>query len=304
MRYHLVALFTVGVWGVTFVSTKVLLCDLTPLWILLLRFAVGFAMLCALRPHVLRLKERRHELLFVAAGATGIAGYYLLENVALVFTTATAVGVIVAAAPLFTAIISAMLGTRSALTARFLVGFLLAMGGLALVGASSASGGAAGALDGPMLFGDLLALLAALVWAVYSVLVKRISDLGYETVASTKRIFLWGLVFIAPATLLLDGNALDAAVLLQWENALNLLFLGLVASAACFVTWNASVRHLGAATAATYIYLVPAITATASILLLGEPLNAPIVLGTCLTISGLLLSQGKRASGTKGLRRR
>ncbi len=97
MKSHLIALFTVGIWGVTFVSTKVLLEDFSPLWILLLRFTIGFIALFALRPKILKMKRRRDELLFIAAGATGIAGYYLLENIALVFTTATAVGVIVAA---------------------------------------------------------------------------------------------------------------------------------------------------------------------------------------------------------------
>lgn len=72
-----------------------LLADFSPLWILLIRFAVGFCALCLARPSVLRLGERRHELLFAAAGATGIAAYYLLENMALVFTTATAVGAII-----------------------------------------------------------------------------------------------------------------------------------------------------------------------------------------------------------------
>lgn len=294
MRYHLVALFTIFVWGVTFVSTKVLLLSFTPLWILLLRFAVGFLVLCALRPHILKPRERRHEALFIAAGATGIAAYYLLENVALVFTTATAVGVIVAASPLFTALAQAVLGDRSALSVRFFAGFAVAMAGLVIVGLGSETTGsgplAAGAGN---LLGDLLALLAALVWAIYSVLVKRIADLGYETIASTKRTFLWGLLFIAPATLLFGQGLPPASALVSPLNAANLLFLGAVASAACFVTWGVSVKNLGAATSATYIYLVPAITATASILILGEPLNAAIILGVLLTITGLLLSQGK-----------
>lgn len=130
MKYHLIAIFTIFVWGTTFVSTKVLLQSLSPLWILLLRFAIGFAVLCALRPHILHLEDRKHELLFAAAGATGIAGYYLLENVALMFTTATAVGVIVAASPLFTAIISALLGEP--LNALIVCGILLTIVGLLL----------------------------------------------------------------------------------------------------------------------------------------------------------------------------
>lgn len=303
MRYHLIALFTVFVWGITFVSTKVLLTDFTPLWILLLRFAVGFGALCVLRPRILRLKERRHEALFAAAGATGIAAYYLLENVALVFTTATAVGVIVAAAPLFTALAQAATGDRSALNARFFIGFVVAMAGLVVVGRGSGVEGAEWpSFAGSAWAGDLLALLAALVWAVYSMLVKRIADLGYETIASTKRTFLWGLVLIVPATVLFGQPTPQPSAFASPMNDANLLFLGAVASAACFVTWGVSVKHLGAATSTTYIYLVPAITATASILVLGEPLNAAIVLGVALTITGLLLSQwkGSRNAPTAG----
>ncbi len=73
---------------------------------------------------------------------------------------------------------------------------------------------------------------------------------------------------------------------------LNLLFLGAVASAVCFVTWGIAVKRLGAVRSSAYIYLVPAITATASVLLLGEPLNGWIVAGVAMTIGGLALSQG------------
>ena len=68
---HILALMTVAIWGLTFVSTKVLLESFLPVEILFLRFLLGFVALCLMSPHVLRLKERRHELYFIAAGATG-----------------------------------------------------------------------------------------------------------------------------------------------------------------------------------------------------------------------------------------
>ncbi len=294
MKYHLVALFTIGVWGMTFVSTKVLLTDVSPLWILLLRFALGLLVLCAIRPHVLKLRHGKDELLFAAAGATGIASYYLLENVALVYASATSVGVIVAASPLFTALFSTAFGDRSSMNARFFCGFALAMAGLVVVGVGAT--GHEGAMDfaGPAAFGDLLALAAAFVWAVYSTLVARIAGRGYETIAATKRTFVWGVAFILAATLAFDPHPPQVDALLNWRAALNLVFLGAVASAACFVSWSVAVKHLGATVTATYIYLVPAITATASVIILGEPLNAPIVAGLVMTIAGLLLSQGPR----------
>lgn len=291
MKYHLIAFVTVAVWGLTFVSTKVLLASFSPVWILFLRFVVGFAALWVLCPRLLKLKQRRHEWLFVAAGLSGITFYYLMENVALTYTTATAAGVIIAASPLFTALLSAVLGDRRAINPWFFTGFAVAMAGLVVV--SVATGGPEAsheAATNPAL-GDLLALGAAFVWAVYSVIVQRISDLGYETLGSTKRIFFWGLLFIVPAVALFAGPLPAPDVAFQLQNLLNFAFLGLVASAACFAIWGFSVKHLGPAVTTTYIYMVPAITATASALILGEPFTATIFLGLVLTISGLCLSQ-------------
>lgn len=126
---------------------------------------------------------------------------------------------------------------------------------------------------------------------MYSVIVQRISDLGYETLGSTKRIFFWGLLFIVPAVALFAGPLPAPNVVFQPQNLLNFAFLGLVASAACFAIWGFSVKHLGPTVTTTYIYMVPAITATASALILGEPFTATIFLGLVLTIGGLCLSQ-------------
>ena len=133
MNAHLIALATVLVWGVTFVSTKVLLVDFAPIEILFIRFLMGFAALWLLRRHVLRTKKRSHELLFAAAGITGVTLYYLLENVALVYANASVVGVVVAVSPLFTAILGTLTGSERKLGVRFFAGFVVAMAGIALV---------------------------------------------------------------------------------------------------------------------------------------------------------------------------
>ena len=83
----------------------------------------------------------------------------------------------------------------------------------------------------------------------------------------------------------------DISRLADIKNLLNLLFLGLGASALCFVTWNFAVKQLGAVKTSIYIYLVPVITVTASALVLGEPVAVFTVLGTALTLTGLLLSE-------------
>ena len=95
-----------------------------------------------------------------------------------------------------------------------------------------------------------------------------------------------------PALFLFDFK-LDLGRFTNMTNLLNILFLGLGASALCFVTWNFAVRLLGALQTSIYIYLVPIITVAASVLILHEPFTWMTGMGTALTLAGLLLSEGK-----------
>ena len=281
---HAFALFTVFVWGFTFVSTKVLLEDFAPIEVLFGRFTIGLIALCILRPHVLRLERRSHEWLFIAAGIMGVTLYYLMENVALTFANASVVGVLVAVSPLSTTAIAFALG-REKISAGFVAGLIVALAGVALV----CLGGGGAIFSAP---GVVLALGAALMWSLYSTLVKRISDLGYETIASTKRTFVWGIIFMVPLMPLM-GAQLDLGRLVDPLNAANMLFLGLAASAGCFATWGIAVSRLGAAKTSIYIYLVPVITAVASAAILSEMITVVMAAGIVLTIAGLALSEGR-----------
>lgn len=103
---HLAALFTILVWGTTFISTKVLLADFQPVEILFFRFVLGLVALLAADPRPLKGTTAKQELTFAAAGLCGVCLYYLLENVALTYTMASNVGVIISVAPCFTALLS------------------------------------------------------------------------------------------------------------------------------------------------------------------------------------------------------
>lgn len=294
-RGHGLALATVLIWGVTFVSTKVLLEGCSPIEILFFRFALGVAALWAIRPRLLRVAGWRDELLFVAAGACGVTLYFLMENIALVYTTASNVGVIVAVAPLFTGLIASLVLREGTLGRRFFIGFALAIAGIALisfVGGAGAPADAGAADAGLGLVGCLLALLAAIVWAVYSNISKRISAHGYGTVLATRRTFFWGLAFMLPCLPLLGFDP-DWSFVLTPLALGNLVFLGLGASALCYVMWNTAVRELGPVKTTAYIYLVPVVTIATSVAILGEPLTPAIVAGALLTIAGLVISELK-----------
>ncbi len=291
-RGHAAALFTIVIWGTTFVSTKVLLDDFRPIEILFFRFALGLAALALAFPRRLRGTTPRQELTFAAAGFAGVCLYYLLENVALTFTLASNVGIILSVAPLFTALLSrALLPDGERLHARFFCGLAVAMAGVAIVSLN----GASFSLN-PR--GDMLALSAAFAWAVYSVLTRKIASFGHPTALTTRRTFCYGLLFMLP---FMGAFGFQPGIerFADPVNALNMLFLGLGASALCFVTWNFAVKALGAVKTSVYIYLNPVVTTVTSAIVLHEPVTWMTLFGIALTVVGLALSERRTARRTR-----
>lgn len=284
---HLAALMTIVIWGTTFISTKVLLRDFTPLEILFFRFSLGFIALFLAYPRRLRLTGKRQEWLFAFAGLCGVTLYFLLENIALTYTFASNVGVLVAVSPFFTALLSFRFLDAERPSANFFLGFAVAIAGIGLI---SFNGAAVLQLN-PM--GDLLAVLAALTWAVYSILTRKIGNHGYNSLQATRRIFFYGLLFMLPC-LPLFGFSWNFARFSQAVNLGNMLFLGLGASALCFVTWTFSLKRLGAVKTSVYIYLVPVVTVLTSALILQERITWLAVAGTALILLGLGISECRR----------
>jgi len=222
--------------------------------------------------------------MFAGAGLTGVTLYFLLENMALTYTTASNVGVIISIAPFFTAIIAHLFLKSEKLHLQFFLGFLASITGIVLI-----------TFNGSFLLdlnplGDILAILAAILWAIYSVITRRISQLGYNTIQTTRRTFFYGIIFMLPALYIFN---------FQWGfyrfaqpvNLLNILFLGFGASALCFVTWNTAVKILGAVKTSVYIYMVPVVTVVTSVIVLHEEITIIAFIGIVFTLLGLFLSE-------------
>jgi drug/metabolite transporter (DMT)-like permease len=286
VKGHGAAFTSILVWGTTFISTKVLLGDFGPIEILFFRFLIGLIALLIVYPHRLKGTNWKQELMFMGAGICGITLYFLMENIALTFSTASNVGVIVSVAPFFTALLANWFLDKEKPGVPFFLGFLISIVGIFLI---SFNGNVVLKLN-PI--GDVLALGAAIVWAVYSVLVRKISAFGYNTLQTTRRIFVYGLLFMIPALFFMDFD-FSLERFLKPVNLYNLLFLGLGASALCFVIWNFAVKHLGAVKTSIYIYLVPAVTVVTSVIVLKEKITWMSGLGTLLIVSGLFVSEKK-----------
>lgn len=283
---HAAAITAVSIWGVTFISTKVLLREFSAVEILVIRFIIGLAALTVVQPVRMKLKERKQELYYMLAGLTGVTMYYLLEIVALSHTFASNVGVIISTAPFFTAVVLHLfLKEKETFYWTFFLGFVVALTGIVLISFNGASFQLS-----PV--GDLLTIAAAFVWALYSLFLKKINSFGYPTILNTRRIFMWGLIFMIPLALSM-GFKPAVEKMLQPVYLFNFLFLGVGACAVCFVIWNYAVKVVGAVKTSIYIYLDPIITVAVSALLLHEPVTALMTLGTTLTLAGLFISEYK-----------
>ena len=294
-RYHLLALAVVAVWGVTFVCTKVLIgAGMHPVASFFVRFLLAYAGIWAYiqlsRGSTRLWYGWKEELVFLLLGISGGSFYFLTENMALAYTQASNVAFLVCSAPLFTAIFTLIYKRFG--KGRFADGLEDVRLGWPLVGGTvlALTGMALVVFDGTRLefsaSGDLLAIGAALCWAVYSLFMGQMTR-EYGTVTATRKVFFYGLLTILPF-LGRYGESLNAAVLGQTVVWTNLLFLGLVASLACFIAWNLVMDKLGNVSSTNYVYLNPVFTLITAMILLGERLTLPAAIGCAAILAGVI----------------
>ena len=253
--YHLIAILTVAIWGLTFIATKVLINHgLTPQEIFFYRFLIAYIGIWAISPKHLFADNLKDELWLVAGGVFGGSLYFFTENTALGITQASNVSLL------------ALIG----------VGLVVFNGSVVLK-------------LSPV--GDLLTLLAALSWAFYSLVIKRMTG-RYPTVFITRKIFFYGVLTVLPAFLLHPLQP-DFDVLLQPLVLSNLLFLAVQASLICYILWNVVLKQLGTMRASNYIYLNPLVTMVASVLILHEQITWITLMGAACIILGVYLAEKK-----------
>ena len=160
------AAIAICVWGSTFIFSKIMLRDFTPLQIMTMRFVVAYIVLWCLYPKVEKTTFKDNLGIFVLS-LFGNTIYFLFENNALQYTLAANVSIIVASAPIWTAILAHFFSKGEKIRRNTIYGSALAFAGVALV----VFNGTIVLKFNPL--GDILSLGAALSWAVYSILVVK-----------------------------------------------------------------------------------------------------------------------------------
>ena len=279
-----------AVWGTTFVWTKLLIINgLSPAQIFTLRFIIAYVLLTGFSlwrgRHKWLSDNWRDELTMMALGLMGGSMYFLTENESLRFTTATNTSLIVCSCPLFAMLIIALFYKSERFSRLQALGSLLALIGMAAV-----------VLNGHFVLhlsplGDTLAFSACICWALYTLLMKPVMG-RYPAMFITRKVFFYGILTILPYYIFVpDMPSLD--VLMRLEVALNLLFLGSVASMLCYLTWSWCMKGLGAVICTNWVYVNPITTIIAAWLILDEQITVYFLIGSILIIAGMYLSSKK-----------
>lgn len=278
---HGFALFAIIIWGLTFISTVILLKVLDPIEIMVFRFVMGYILLCIIYPKEFKFLTLREELRFLVLGISGVSLYFIAENISLTYTLSSNVAFILTTAPLYTAIIAHFFSDDERFDKSILVGFVFCMIGVAFVMYNSQ----VKLKVNPI--GDFLALAAAVMWGIYSVSLRRLPN-KYHPIYMVRKTFFYGILTILPFVPILGSDMVSKA----WNGTVifNLMFLGLIASALCYVLWNKAVLIIGSIQATNYIYCIPLVTVIGSVLILGDDIKPLMIVGGIFIIGGVIIA--------------
>jgi drug/metabolite transporter (DMT)-like permease len=291
MRRHLpalVALVTVAVWGVNFPFLKIALAELSPFaftfWRYLLMLALAWA--------VLAWQHRRSGMAVTVnptdyprlalAGILGFSLYMVLSIVGVSETTAFSNALMIALAPLFSALLL-VAWRMEQIRGIQVLGMLVSLVGVAIFLADKARYGV-----GIQTLGDVLSLLAAVFYAAYTVSLKPLLSRYPATVVTAYTLSIGAIPVLwlsAPALLVQDWGRVDLA---GWSV---LLWASIFPVYAAWTAWSWATARAGVARTNVFLYLVPVVSGVVALLLLGEPFGPLKVAGAALALSGLVLAR-------------
>lgn len=285
-RSMLLLLLTMTVWGSTFMVTKELIALWPPFTVAFVRVSVGTLVLL---PFAWSRHRRGDHLPWGTIwlmGLIGVALYYLVFNLAMVYVSASQGALVQASIPAMTALVAVLWLRERASPLRWL-GIAMSVGGVLIVfsGSASDSGGES------TMFGNFLMFASVVCWALYTALAKRVA--GFDSLVITVAVTGTGSMLLLPLagyeviTANRAGEGLPALPLIGW---VELLYLGGIASGIAYLLYNTSLRHLDASEVGVYTNLIPIVGVLTGVVVLGEPLSARAIGGGLVVMLGVWIT--------------
>lgn len=281
------ALMSISFWGVSFVSTKVVLVKLDPYSLLVLRFGIGALFLLIL----LLLQRKRLSVSIkylphlMILGILGVFVHQVLQATALLTFDASSAGWLISFSPIFTVILS-VLFLHEKMSFIKVTGMVLAISGVLLV-ITTRSGQS---FQLTLNLGFILMFLSTLNWAVYSILLKNLK-IPYPPLVVTFYMCLLGLILTTP--FIIRNKGWETLSLLNHSEWAHLLFLGVFVSGIAYWYWAKALDELEASKVSMFLYLEPLATLMAAVIFLQEKVFLISVTGGVIIIMGVIIVNGQ-----------
>ena len=269
------------IWGISFVSIKVVVAVLEPMTLGFLRFSLASTLLFILvniKKQNLTIDKEDYFLMFVA-GAIGITAYFYFEFNGVRITTASTASLIIASIPVISALAESIVYKTKIISKKWMSLFLSIFGVLLIVGFNYRELIATGFLKG-----YLMMFAAAFTAVAYSLSTKPLfKRYDYLTIVFYQSLI--GTIFFIPFMIFEDNNWL----MLDLTIVLNIIFLGVFASAIGFYLYLIGLKHLGISNSAIFLNVIPIVSVIVSIIFLGERITHFQFIGGLFVISSVYL---------------
>jgi drug/metabolite transporter (DMT)-like permease len=280
-------------WAANFIVVKAANEQIPPVTFAFFRFSLAAATLLI----ALRIREGsfgwpgRDALAILALGGLGFGVYQILWSIALQDIPAGDSALLVATTPIMTALIAVRIGI-DVLTRSKLLGSLVSFAGVGVIVASGP-----GLQLGAALVGDLLTLVAAMCWSIYTAFGAPILR-RHSPLRTTAWSMVGGsLVLAIPAALQGVGADWGAVRPDAWAG---LAFSAFVPAGLANVLVFAAIRLLGPTRVTVYQFLVPFIAVLLGALFLSESVRAEQLVGGAVIVLGLVIARSDRLTAFGG----
>ena len=281
--------FAVVAWGASFIATKVALQDVAPATVVWLRFGVGVLVLglAARWRGQLALPKWKDIPYFALLGFIGITFHQWLQSTGLVTAQASTTAWIVATTPVFMAILGWLI-LREKLVGLQVLGILLATVGVLLVVSKGDLGAlSVGEFGTP---GDILILISAPNWAIFSILSRR----GLQKhPAGLMILYVISFGWLFSSVLFFAGPGLADISQLRFNGWLAILFLGIACSGLAYIFWYDGLQAIPASQVGAFLYLEPLVAVIVAAIILSEPVLLASLLGGATILLGVWLVNRK-----------
>jgi len=279
------ATFAVVVWGASFIATKLALEEVAPMTIIWLRFGIGVVILglFGITRKELSMVSLREFGYLAGLGFVGITFHQWLQANGLVTAQATTTAWIVSTTPIFIALLGWVF-LKEKLSGIAIGGIALATLGVLLV----VSKGDMNAVwrGGFGTHGDVLVLISAPNWAVFSILSRR----GLRTFSATNMMFhVMTLGWFFTGLLVWAGDGLSDMHTVSLQGWTSIAFLGIFCSGLAYIFWYDALKAIPASRVGVLLYLEPLVAVGVAAALLHEVVTIPVLFGGAAILLGVWL---------------